>query len=60
MIINRIIIEYKAKLVKVKLMYPNIGALIPIKLVTSNCSKGEFTIEFKIMFIIIILFFSTC
>ena len=39
---NKINKEYKAKFVKVKLIYPNIGALKPIKLVVSNCSNGEF------------------
>ena len=37
-------IQYKAKLVNVKFKYPKIGAFKPIKLVTSNCYKGELII----------------
>jgi hypothetical protein len=35
------ITEYSAKLVKVKVKYPNIGNCKLIIFVTSNCSKGE-------------------
>ena len=37
--------EYKAKLVKVMFIYPKIGALNHNKIVTSNCSNGEFIIN---------------
>ena len=41
MIKNKTNIEYKPKLLKLIFKYPKIGAFIPIKFVTSNCSKGE-------------------
>ena len=39
-------IEYRPKLVKDIFIYPNIGALMLIKLTTSNCSKGELNTKF--------------
>ena len=35
-------IEYKAKFVILKVKYQNIGSCTLKRLVTSNCSKGEF------------------
>ena len=39
---DKTIIEYNPKFVKLIFKYPKIGALMLIKLITSNCSKGEF------------------
>jgi hypothetical protein len=48
-ITDKIIKEYNPKLVRLRFKYPKIGALTPIKLVTSNWSKGEKLLKLLIL-----------